>query len=77
MVEGEARHCDIETRGFLQIFDPTAAEDPTIRGPRIDCHDVIAGALQRSRKPGTCLNQRSSAGSEPRIRATSFQVMVG
>ena len=51
MVEGEARHCDIEARGFVEIFDPTAAEDPTIRGPRIDCHDLIAGALQRSCKP--------------------------
>jgi hypothetical protein len=51
MVQREARQCDIETWGFVQIFDPTAAEDPTFRSPRIGCHDVIAGAIQCSRKP--------------------------
>jgi hypothetical protein len=45
MVEREARDCDVETWGFLQIFDPAASEDPTVRGLRIDCHDVIAGAV--------------------------------
>jgi hypothetical protein len=51
MMEREARYRDIETSDFVQIFDTTLAEDPTVRGLRIDCHDVIAGTLQRSRKP--------------------------
>ncbi len=50
MMERDARDCYVETPGFIQIFDPTAAEDPTIRSLRIDCHDVKAGAVQRSRK---------------------------
>jgi hypothetical protein len=51
MVQREAGDRGIETRGFVQIFDPTAAEDPTARGLRIDCHDVIAATVQGSRQP--------------------------
>lgn len=51
MMEGKAGYRHIETSGFLQIFDPALAEDPTVRRLRIDSHDVVAGADQRSRKP--------------------------
>ena len=51
MVKREARDRDIEAWGFVQIFDPTAAEDPTARGLGIDCHDVIAATVQGSRQP--------------------------
>jgi hypothetical protein len=51
MMQREACDYDIETRCLIQILDPTAAEDPTVRCPRIDRHDVIAGMQQRSRKP--------------------------
>lgn len=51
MMEGTAGDCHIEASGFLQIFNPALAEDPTVRRLRIDSHDVIASADQRSRKP--------------------------
>lgn len=53
MMERETRDCHVEPSGFLQIFDPTTAEDPAVRSSWIDCHDVIAGAVQRSREPTT------------------------
>jgi hypothetical protein len=51
MVQREARDRDIEARGFVQIFDPTAAEDPPAWGLGIDRHDVIAATVQGSRQP--------------------------
>jgi hypothetical protein len=51
VMEHEACDGNIETWGFVQIFDPASAEDPAARGHRVDRHDVIARAVQRSRKP--------------------------
>ena len=45
VMERQARYRDVETGDFVQIFDPALAEDPTIRGPRVDCHDVITTAV--------------------------------
>jgi hypothetical protein len=45
MMQRQARDCDIETWGFIQVFDPTATKDPPTRGFRIDCHDLVAGAV--------------------------------
>jgi hypothetical protein len=53
MVKRETRHGDIETSDFVEILDPAAAEDPTIRSLRIDGDDVIAGTVQCSRQPAT------------------------
>jgi len=51
MVQREAGHCDIETSVLVEIFDPTLAEDQTLRRPRIDRDDVVASALQSTRQP--------------------------
>jgi len=51
MMQREARHCGIETSGFIKVFNPAAAEDATVGGLRIDCHHVVAGSLQRARQP--------------------------
>src|ERR1700736_5049351 len=51
VMQREACDGGIETSGFMKVFNPTAMEDPTVRGFRIDCHDVIAGTLQPTCKP--------------------------
>jgi hypothetical protein len=42
MVERQACHGEVETSGFIQIFDPGATKDPTLGRLRIDGHDLIA-----------------------------------
>ena len=66
MMEGKAGHRHIETSGFLQIFDPALAEDPTARRLRIDGHNVIAGADQRSRKPAISASHLEDASGRCR-----------
>jgi hypothetical protein len=51
VVKREASDGDIETCDFDEILDPAAAEDPTVRGFRIDGDNVIAGSVKCSRKP--------------------------
>ena len=51
MVKRETGYGGVESSGVFQILDPALAENSTTRGIGIDGNDVIARAMQRSRKP--------------------------